>query len=292
MPALIKNFIALLSAILMSLGLLTVGEIKINNVPEQPEDTVRIVSFNLRTANDIYGSVKNRSQFIAAAFDAYAPDSIGVQEANPTWLNLLDEKIGDRYARVGEPRDNSKNTEYSCVYYLKDKYELLDSGTIWLSKTPDVAGSKDFNSSYPRICTWATLRDKQTGLTYTHANTHLDHLLESTRAKQAEVLMSKIEELEKTAPVVLTGDFNANEGKDAYNTVAAKMDDSRLVAEKTQQGKTYHNYGRGDLLHTSAIDFIFVSKGTQVARYKIIDNTVEDMYLSDHYGLCADVYIK
>ncbi|MCM1543836.1 MAG: endonuclease/exonuclease/phosphatase family protein [Ruminococcus sp.] len=291
MPALIRNLTALFSAILMALGLLTVGEIKITNVPEQPDNTVRIVSFNLRTANDIYGTIKNRSKFIAAAFDAYAPDSIGVQEANPTWLKALDEKIGDRYARVGVARDSSKNSEYSCVYYLKDKFELLDSGTIWLSNTPDVAGSKDFNSSYPRICTWATLKNKETGLTYTHANTHLDHLLESTREKQAEVLMSKIDKLSKSYPVICTGDFNSSEGKAAYKVVAAKMDDSRLVAEKTEQGQTYHNYGR-ELLRKKAIDFIFVPKGTQVARYKIIDNTVEDMYLSDHYGLCADVYIK
>lgn len=292
MPALIKNFIALLSAILMALGIISVGEIKINNVPEQPADTVRIVSFNLRTANDIYGTVKNRSKFIAAALDAYNADSFGVQEANPTWLELLDEKLGDKYARVGEARDSSKNSEYSCVFYLKDKFDLLDSGTIWLSTTPEVAGSKDFKSSYPRICTWATLKDKETGLTYTHVNTHLDHLLESTRTKQAEVLMTKIDELAKSYPAVCTGDFNMDEREDGYKFMTSKMDDSRLVAEKTEQGKTYHNYGRGDLFHTSAIDFIFVQKCTEVARYKIIDNTVDEMYLSDHYGLCADVYIK
>jgi len=287
----VKSFVALVTAILMSLGIINVGNVQITDVPEKVPDTVRVVSFNLRTADDIYGTVKNRSVFVSAAIDAYAPDSFGVQEANPQWLALLDEKLGEEYARVGEPRDNSKKSEYSCVFYLKDKYELLDSGTIWLSKTPEKFGSKDFLSSLPRICTWATLKDKSSGLVYTHINTHLDHLLESTREKQAEVLLSKIDELSKSYPVVCTGDFNMNEGKAAYKLMTSKLDDSRLVAAETQQGKTYHNYGRGDILHTSAIDFIFVQKGTQVARYKIIDNMVNNMYLSDHYGLCADIYI-
>lgn len=291
MTSLTKSFVALITAIMLSLGIISIGNVEITDVPEKTDGTVRIVSFNLRTANDIYGSIKNRSVFIAAALDAYAPDSFGVQEANPDWLKQLDEKLGDKYARVGEPRDSSKNSEYSCVYYLKDRYELLDSGTIWLSKTPEVAASKDFGSSYPRICTWATLKNIETGLTYTHVNTHLDHLLESTRQKQAQVLMNKVEQLAESYPVVCTGDFNMNEGKAAYKLITEKMNDSRLVANQTEQGKTYHNYGRGDILHTSAIDFIFVQKDMQVERYKIIDNMVNNMYLSDHYGLCADIYI-
>lgn len=291
MTSLTKSFVALITAIMLSLGIISIGNVEITDVPEKTDGTVRIVSFNLRTANDIYGSIKNRSVFIAAALDAYAPDSFGVQEANPAWLKQLDEKLGDKYARVGEPRDSSKNSEYSCVYYLKDRYELLDSGTIWLSKTPEVAASKDFGSSYPRICTWATLKNIETGLTYTHVNTHLDHLLESTRQKQAQVLMNKVEQLAESYPVVCTGDFNMNEGKAAYKLITEKMNDSRLVANQTEQGKTYHNYGRGDILHTSAIDFIFVQKDMQVERYKIIDNMVNNMYLSDHYGLCADIYI-
>ena len=67
------------------------------------------------------------------------------------------------------------------------------------------------------------------------------------------------------------------------------LDDSRLVAKETESGKTYHNYGRGDIFHSTAIDFIFVTKGTPVERYKIIKDTVDGMYLSDHYAIMADI---
>ncbi|MBQ4207648.1 MAG: endonuclease/exonuclease/phosphatase family protein, partial [Clostridia bacterium] len=278
-------------AVLMSLSLFAPDAVVITDVPDRPENAVRVVSFNVRCKDDLYGKVEHRGAFLCEAIRAYAPDSFGVQEATAQWLSLLDDALGDVYARVGEPRNSAKNTEYSAVYYNKNVYTLLDCGTRWLSETPDEKGSKSFYSSYPRICTWATLQNKQTGRVYTHLNTHLDHLLELTREKQAQVLVGEIERLEKTGPVVCTGDFNTEEGACAYRVVAAALDDTKTTAAETDSGKTFHNYGRPLLSKRKPIDFIFVTKGTPVLRYKIIDNTADGMYLSDHFGLCADLLI-
>lgn len=284
-----KKIIPLVLALMMTLGSYAPAKIEITSAPEKSESSVRILSQNLRCNNDLYGFVKNRALFVSEMFKNYEPDSFGVQEATETWLTLLDEALGEKYARVGEPRDNAKNTEYSAVYYRTDKFELLDEGTIWLSKTPEKFGSKSFFASMPRICTWATLKNKETGFVYTHVNTHLDFLVEYTRSKQSEVLLSKIGELQKAGPLVCTGDFNADERDETYEKMTASLDDSRLLAKETESGKTFHNYGRGDLFHKTAIDFIFVSKGTEVERYKIIKDTVDGMYLSDHYGIMADI---
>ncbi len=284
-----KKIIPLVLALMMTLGSYAPAKIEITSAPEKSESSVRILSQNLRCNNDLYGFVKNRALFVSEMLKNYEPDSFGVQEATETWLTLLDEALGEKYARVGEPRDNAKNTEYSAVYYRTDKFELLDEGTIWLSKTPEKFGSKSFFASMPRICTWATLKNKETGFVYTHVNTHLDFLVEYTRSKQAEVLLSKIGELQKAGPLVCTGDFNADERDETYEKMTASLDDSRLLAKETESGKTFHNYGRGDLFHKTAIDFIFVSKGTEVERYKIIKDTVDGMYLSDHYGIMADI---
>ncbi|MDO4379553.1 MAG: endonuclease/exonuclease/phosphatase family protein [Clostridia bacterium] len=284
-----KKILSLVLALMMTLGSYAPAKIEIASAPEKSERSVRILSQNLRCNNDLYGFVKNRALFVSEMLKNYEPDSFGVQEATETWLSLLDESLGEKYARVGEPRDNAKNTEYSAVYYRTDKFELLDEGTIWLSKTPEKFGSKSFLASMPRICTWATLKNKETGFVYTHVNTHLDFLVEYTRSKQSEVLLSKIGELQKVGPLVCTGDFNADERDETYEKMTAALDDSRLLAKETESGKTFHNYGRGDLFHKTAIDFIFVSKGTEVERYKIIKDTVDGMYLSDHYGIMADI---
>ena len=58
----IKNLVALVTAILLTLGVsVGNGSGEVTDVPEQKDGTVRVVSFNLRSANDIYGTVKNRS---------------------------------------------------------------------------------------------------------------------------------------------------------------------------------------------------------------------------------------
>ena len=286
------KFMPLVLALMMTLGLYTPANIEITSAPEKSGNAVRIVSQNLRCNNDLYGVVKNRAVFVAAMLKDYEPDSFGVQEATESWLGLLDEALGEKYARVGVGRDDAKNTEYSAVYYRTDKFSLLDEGTIWLSKTPEESGSKSYLASMPRICTWATLKNKETGFVYTHINTHLDFLIEYTRSKQADVLLTKIEELQKRGALVCTGDFNADEKGETYQKMNAALDDSRLIAKETESGKTYHNYGRGDLFHSTAIDFIFVDKGTKVERYKIIKDTVDGMYLSDHYGIMADIIFQ
>ncbi len=279
------------------------GNIEISNVPEKAENTVRVMSFNLRYKSDEEGSINNRSKLVTAVLNEYAPDSFGVQEATPKWLNILDDALGDKYDRVGMPRDFfGPFSEYSAVYYLKDKFELIDSGTFWLSETPDKKFTKSFESANYRIATWALLQDKETGKSYTHVNTHLDHVLASTRLSQARVLLGRVEELQKNGRVILTGDFNTDFNEDAYKEIAAVFDDTMTVAENTDSGATYHAYGRKDNETTLPIDFIFVSKGESVNRYVIADHTFkpldteklpdgqEVMYPSDHHAICADIY--
>lgn len=269
------------------------GEIVINDIPKKSSEATRILSYNLRCANDEEGSVNDRSQLVCAVIEQYLPDSFGVQEATPKWLKKLDGKLGDKYDRVGEARDrNIFGSEYSCVYYLKDKYNLIDSGTIWLSETPEVKYSQSFDTACTRIATWAVLENKETGVRYTHINTHLDHVLESTRVAQADVLIEKIKELQKEGTIVCTGDFNTDCSSDVYKEMLKIVDDSRLLAKDTDDGITYHNYGKIEDEPGGAIDFAFVTKDTKVDTYKIIRNTVNSMYPSDHYAVCADIYLK
>lgn len=285
----IENLTALILSILMTFGAYAPASLEIADVPQKSDDAVRIVSFNVRCANDLYGSVEGRSELLTAALEQYAPDSFGVQEATTQWLDIINEKLGDRYAMVSQFRDGKKSSEASAVFYLKDKYALVDSGTIWLSDTPDEFASKFTLSFCPRIATWVVLENKETGAVYTHINTHLDHVLESVRVKQVEVLADKIAQLKAEGyPVVCTGDFNTKQDADAYNKMCETMTDSKFIAAQSDDGATYINYGR-NTLETKPIDFIFVSEGVSVDTYKIIDEKIDRMYLSDHAGLCADV---
>ncbi|MBR3816219.1 MAG: endonuclease/exonuclease/phosphatase family protein [Clostridia bacterium] len=288
---LIKQLIALFLSLFMTLGLYTPASMKIENVPEKSEGALRIVSFNVRCKDDLYGSVKGRSQLIVSALRQYRPDSFGVQEATQQWLDIFEKELGDEYGCVAQLRDGAKDSEASAVYYLKEKFVLLDSGTMWLSETPDVFASKLEMSGCTRIATWATLKEKTSGKVYTHINTHLDHILEAVRVEQVKILETKIEELKAQGnPVICTGDFNTYEGDEAYNEMITCLDDSKYLAAESDEGKTFHNYGKM-FFKKMPIDFVFVSDGVTVNRYKIIDEKIGMMYLSDHYGVCVDVVL-
>ena len=271
--------------------LIDFGEIVIDGVPAKSDEATRVMSFNLRCKDDPEGSIDNRSQIAVEIINQYAPDSFGVQEATPKWLRIFDKEVGDRYARVGQARDFfGPFSEYNCVYYLKDKYNLVDSGTFWLSETPYEKYSVSYNSLCRRIASWAILEDKATGEKYTHINTHLDHGEESTRGAQSKVLLSEMSKMQMQGTVVITGDFNTYNDGDVYASMTSGADDAAATAEMAiDAGITYHNYGKKADEGQGPIDFIFLTKGTKVETSQVIRTTVQDMYPSDHYPLIADI---
>ncbi len=267
------------------------GEIIIDGIPEKSDCATRIMSFNLRCGDDEEGSINNRSQIVTAIVKQYTPDSLGVQEATGKWMGILSVNLKD-YACVGEHRDKEPDSEYSAIFYLKDKFTLLDSGTIWLSDKPEEKYTKYEESACTRIATWAALEDENTGVKYAHINTHLDHISDNSRILQAGVLSNKINELEKAGfSVVCTGDFNAEPTSETYTEMLKSVKDAKTIAEKNDDGITYHNYGQVEEGSTGPIDYAFVTEGIKVETYRIIRNTVMNMYPSDHYPIIVDVII-
>lgn len=267
----------------------------IDGVPPKKEGTVRIMSFNLRYCDDKAGSVKDRSKISAAIIRQYAPDSFGVQEATGEWIDIFTEALGDKYDFIGEARDTQGyKSERSAVFYLKDKYLLADEGTIWLSETPDIKYTKSFNSTCHRVASWVVLESKETGERYAHLNTHLDHVLEYTRIKQTDVFIKKLSELQKVCKVYCTGDFNTEPDSKVYARMTELTDDARTAAADTDEGITFHDYGKAlqKDKYGGIIDYIFVPKETEVERFRIIRNTVNGMYPSDHFPIVADIITK
>lgn len=257
--------------------------------PAEPaaEGAVRAVTFNLRCTGVGKTSVAYRAPRMAAQLLSTDADSMGFQEANLRWMTYLQEQLTD-YDYVGVARENGRNLgEFSPIFYKKDKYTLRDSGTFWLSKTPDKPGSKDWGSQNVRICTWAILENKENGKVYAHFNTHLDHISGTAREMQMQVLLEKIGEYAAGLPVVLTGDFNDDCASAMYQKATAVLRDTRILAPVTEDKATFHNYGGVVLM--DKIDFVFVSEGITPLVYHVIDDKVNGEYLSDHYGIYVDL---
>ncbi|MBQ7100951.1 MAG: endonuclease/exonuclease/phosphatase family protein [Clostridia bacterium] len=251
------------------------------------EGCTRVMSFNVRC-----GEFEPRQRIVPQIIGEYLPDTLGVQECTYEWYQTLCAALPE-YEFVGVGRDSGGTDpecgEISGVLFLKEKYSLLDSGTFWLSETPDVV-SYGWDASCRRVCTWAVLEEKATGKRFTHVNTHLDHISEPARKYGIELVREKA--LSFDVPTVVTGDFNLFKGCDLYYSLVAEgLDDTQDTAKQTMYGRTYHAYKGGE--EGEPIDYILTNaKITQVSRYVIVRDMLDGQYTSDHYPIYADMIIE
>lgn len=191
----------------------------------EPSDPVRVMSYNIRygTAKDGENRWDLRKEFLVETIAAYAPDLLGTQETLGFQRDYLDEHLNG-YAAFGVGRDDgAEQGEMAAVFYRTDRFEKLDGGHFWLSETPDVPGSKSWDSSLTRIVTWVKLRDRKADSqpVVWFFNTHFDHRGEQARVESARLIRRQIAQLvgNDNDYVVVTGDFNAGEGSDPYDAL-------------------------------------------------------------------------
>ena len=232
----------------------------------------------------------DRKEMVIDIIKKYKPDSFGLQEAHHRWMNYV-AKMLPEYDYVGVGRDNGKRMgEFSPVFYLKDKYEVIDKGNFWLSETPEKPG-KGWDAACVRICSYAVLKDKKTGKCYTHYNTHLDHVGPIAQREGAKLIAERCRKY-PDMPAFITGDFNVTPDSEAYKTVIASgYEDSRTIAKKSDDSHTFHFFDKLDngRLRRDIIDYVFVKNVKSVEKFKVITDTYEGKYPSDHYPVIADI---
>lgn len=259
---------------------------------EKADDALRIMSFNIRYGNLENLSRKAREPYVAETVRKGHPDSFGVQEATPTWMKYLAKELGDEYAYVGVGRTDGKNKgEYSAIFYLKDKYEVVESDTFWLSETPEKP-STGWDASMHRICTWAILKNKETGVQYVHLNAHFDHIGDEARKNSVDMILEKAK-VYKDLPVVYTADMNIVEGTEIYERMVADgtLRDAKYTAEDTMDYLTFHDLNPSEN-EGRILDYVMVNDKFEAKVYKVVTAGVDGRFVSDHYPVYADVIIK
>ena len=254
----------------------------------------RIATFNVRTPGDkAPNDWQARVPRIRTVLEKYQLDLIGVQELTPKQKAAL--LVPETpYEAVGVGREIDQGGEQCCIFYRKERFECLESGTFWLSETPEVVGSRSWNSACRRICTWAHLRDRLTGQTFLHFNTHLDHISGEARQKGAELILSRIKAMGQGLPCFLTGDLNCRVGSPAVQAILARMKDTKFVSETPHEGptQTFHAYHfNPDKENKSEIDFIFFQGELRVLKHITISDHDGDEYPSDHFPVMAEIVL-
>lgn len=231
-----------------------------------------------------------RAERVITLIKNYDPDTIGFQEANPDWMEYLSEQLGATYGYVGEARmgNGKSNDEANPVFYKKEKFTLVKSGTYWLSLQPTVQGSLYQGASLPRVLTYAVLQDKTTGEKIMHLNTHLADTPKAARLGQLGIVCKLVENvLPQNIPFVLTGDFNqtAKDGVLASTLAEIGCVNSTEIMESGDASAATFPGGK------NVIDYLWATEETiGVKSYKVCDEKINDGTVSDHNPLFVEWY--
>lgn len=256
------------------------------------ENVMRVMSFNIRCKNVGSDSWEDRIGIVSQTMLESEADSIGVQEATPEWMATLRETVGEKYSYVGVGRDDGDNEgEYSAIFYLKDKYNAVDSGTFWLSETPDKV-SFGWDAACRRVCTWVVLENKANGEKYVHLNSHFDHIGITARANSVDLIIDKAEEY-ADLPVVFTADMNVKQGSTNYNQFvdSGVLRDTKFVAPDTMSYCTYHDT-KPQRHADEIIDYVMINDNFDAVSYRVVTEGIDGRFVSDHYPIYADIVVK
>ena len=251
---------------------------------------ISIMSLNLLTSQFRtfrFKSFSKRCSAIKQMIQQYKPDIIGVQELNKQMFDNIND-LFDAYTIVGDSRHSKYNDEFCSILFKKDKFELLDSRTLWLSNSPTVIGSKHPFSQFPRIVTYAHLKEKKTNKLISVYNTHLDSNFELVRHFQARALSKIIQDTQKGEYTILTGDFNCNSLSSAYQIIQTPFID--VVDDSI--GSTLRGTIGSIRYHHIPIDHIFVSNNCKASQVKKITSQYSNMNPTDHFPVFAKCVLK
>jgi len=263
-------------------------------------DRFSAMTYNIRLdlASDGDDAWPHRRKALTVLVAYYAPDLVGMQEV---LLHQKQEIEADLplYRFVGVARDDGKQAgEYSMLGYRTDRFALLASGTFWLSQTPDRPG-KGWDAAYPRIASWARLKDRTASQTLLVVNTHFDHIGQVARVESAKLIRHWIGDHRQPGDaVVLTGDFNSPTGSPPYAAIVADTPGLIALHDTQDISRTPHFGPSGtftafkiEQVEPSPIDHIFVSDGVTVLRHATLTQQEGGKLPSDHYPVLADLCV-
>lgn len=268
------------------------------------QPVLKVMSFNIRynTEEDGEDAWDLRKPLTYDVFTRQQADLVGVQEALNGQLLDIDGAVSG-YQRIGVGRNDGETSgEYSAIYYASERFEVESSGTFWFSDTPEVPGSTSWGNSIPRICTWGHFTDTATGYGVYLFNVHLDHQSQPSREKSAALLMQRAAgRAVASDPVIVTGDFNADEENVAIHFMKGEamvdgasnplpmVDSFRALYPDETQVRTAHGFNGG--ADGPKIDFVFMGPDQTALAAEIDRTNVEGRYPSDHYPITATLQL-
>lgn len=255
-----------------------------------------VMSYNIRYLNNRDGMDvwKHRKETVCQTIQQ--ADVVGLQEVVSKQLQEIQASTEElEWYAVGR-EDGKSAGESTPIGWQKSRFELLASGTFWLSPEPDRVGSRGWDAALPRIASWVKLRDKETKESFVFLNTHFDHKGAEARTESAKLIRTWVQEQTEELPVVVVGDFNSQRASQPMEALLegdskvekAVFADAREVAGNEDPGPNSTWNGFRQIEVGRRIDFILVKNVADVSRFETLNpKTPEDRFASDHLPVMA-----
>jgi endonuclease/exonuclease/phosphatase family metal-dependent hydrolase len=256
---------------------------------------LKVCTYNLRmdTPSDSANAWQYRKNAVKALIRYHDFDIVGTQEG---FLHQLQDVCElPEYTYFGAGRNDGKEAgEHSAILYKKDKFTIVDSGNFWLSETPDTPGKGWDATCCNRICSWAKFRERASGVEFYVFNVHFDHEGITARKESGKLMVQKIGDIAKDAPVIATGDYNSTPETEQIRTLSAFLRDARSITEQPPYGpEGTFNTRFSNPIRKSRIDYIFVSEAFRVHKYAVLTDYREfPYYPSDHQPVTVELSLK
>ena len=257
----------------------------------------RVMTFNILNSED----KETRFDAIKTTISDIAPDILGLQECREGFNSLIADVKATGYASVVDKLvdDPNDSTIINCVpiLYNTDRFTLVE-GT---------AGARRFVEKYQESWTkslcYCVLEDLTDSQRYIVINVHFavymaDYGLTvkevyAQRVSNANGVLAQIDTMQKAygdIPVILMGDFNADEPEQAYRVLISELSDTNYISNV---GSAFNSSSHTSLTIEQTggypIDHIFVS-GNDFSVSACLPYITETSYsASDHYPLLADL---
>ena len=243
-------------------------------------DAFPVMTFNIRYDNPADGPNQwpNRVDLVLDTIASVQPAALAIQEALPHQLRQVLDRFPS-FQVVGDTRSGDGQGEFSGLLIDVSTLEVLDSGHVWLSPTPDEVGSVGWDAALTRTATWAMLRKWGTsGPSFVIVGTHFDHRGELARVKSAQFIVEQISTWSKgkNLPVLIMGDLNATPESDCL-AVFAHAGFAPCI--ETEEG-TFHQF-RG-VRTGPRIDYILRNARWQIEGSEILRAADGVPVASDH----------
>ena len=183
-----------------------------------------LLNWNIKCGSD-RGPLKNgwprRKLALKEALSGERFDILSVQEGLLGQLKFLQDSLPE-FERVGVGRTDGQSAgEHCAIFFSRKRFELRSRGDFWLSPTPQKP-SRSFDPPPlpPRICSWALLKERASGVEFRVFNTHFP-LTGPARRKSAGVLIEEMAKIHPDVPAILSGDFNSRPGSAPLRAIEA-----------------------------------------------------------------------